>query len=143
MSEGFYVNASEVRKNWSMTLDSVVHERPAFISRTHDYVAMLDSNLLIEVFKDYKYHVELDKEQDGSITAYVKELGLVENAKTKEELLPQVADSMKDYALDFYNDFNYWAKAPNRAPQIPYVLKLLVCDNERIIGDMVCRDGKN
>ena len=143
MSEGFYVNASEVRKNWSMTLDSVVHERPAFISRTHDYVAMLDSNLLIEVFKDYKYHVELDKEQDGSITAYVKELGLVENAKTKEELLPQVADSMKDYALDFYNDFNYWAKAPNRAPQIPYVLKLLVCDNERIMRDMVCRDGKN
>lgn len=98
---------------------------------------------LMEEYDDCKFHVELSDEDDGSITAYVNELSLVENAKTKEELLPKVAESMKDYALDFYNDFNYWSKAPNRAPQIPYVLKLLVCDYERIVGDMICQGGKN
>lgn len=33
IAENYYQNASEVRKNWSMTIDSVVHERPAFIHR--------------------------------------------------------------------------------------------------------------
>lgn len=139
----YYQSASDVRKNWSMTIDSVVHNRPAFINRTHDHVAMLDAKLLLEAFQEYHYHVTLESEDDGSLTGYVEELALVENAPTKEECLSQVVAAMKDYALDYYADFHYWSKAPNRAAHIPYVLKLLVSDDEMILGDIVCRDGKN
>ena len=31
-------NATDVRKNWSITLDKVSHERPAYVKRTHDNV---------------------------------------------------------------------------------------------------------
>ena len=137
-------NATEVRKNWSMTIDSVVHERPAFISRTHDSIAMIDENLLMELLRDYKYHLSIDVEEDGSFTAFLDELELVENAPTKEECIDVIISAMKDYAVDYYNEFSYWSKAPNRAPHIPYVIKILVSSDNRILEDIIiCQIGEN
>ena len=138
-----YQNASDIRKNWSLTIDSVVHNRPAFINRTHDYVTMLDSGMLAEILRDYKYHVTLESENDGTVTGYVAELELVENAPNRKECLHSLIEAMKDYAMDYYREFNYWAKAPNRAPHLPYILKLLVSDDSMIMGDIICLDGKN
>ncbi|MCR5595436.1 MAG: hypothetical protein K6G12_06285 [Lachnospiraceae bacterium] len=143
ITNSYYKNASEVRKNWSLTIDSVVHDRPAFINRTHDYVAMLDSGMLAEILKDYKYHVSVDDESDGSITCYVAELELVENAPSKKECIAKIIDAMKDYALDYYKEFNYWSKAPNRSAQVPYILKLLVSTDDMIMEDIVCQSGRN
>lgn len=138
-----YQNASEVRKNWSTTIDSVVRERPAFINRTHDSVAMLDSNLLLSLLEDYKYHVVIEREDDGSFTGFVNDLNLVENAPDKEECINNLVSSMKDYAIDYYTEFGYWSKASNRKSHIPYILKLLISSDDRIKEDIVCRNGKN
>ena len=138
-----YRNASEVRKNWSSTIDSVVRERPAFINRTHDSVAIIDANLLRELLKDYKYHVIVESEDDGSVTGFVDELQLAENAPNKQELINTMISSMKDYAIDYYTEFGYWSKASNRMSHIPYVLKLLISDDEKIAGDIICQSGKS
>lgn len=142
-AKDLYQNASEIRKNWSVTIDSVVHDRPAFISRTHDYVTMMDSGTLAELLRDFKYHVTLNDEADGSVTCYVAELELVENAPNKKECLANIIKAMKDYALDYYQEFNYWAKAPNRASHLPYIFKLLISDDSTIMEDIICLDGKN
>ena len=47
------MNATDVRKNWSITLDSVVHERPAYIKRTRDSIALIDINTLNTIFSVY------------------------------------------------------------------------------------------
>ena len=143
LAEQYYQNASEVRKNWSMTIDSVVHERPAFINRTHDRIMMMDEAVLSGILDTFKYHVTIEKEDDGSLTGYEEELQLVENADTHDALLLKMASAMKDYALDYYSQFNYWSKAPNRVSHIPYVIKLLTSDERKVLEDMVCRDGKN
>ena len=142
-AKDLYQNASEIRKNWSITIDSVVHNRPAVINRTHDYVTMMSSGMVADLLRDYKYHVTLENEADGSVTGYVAELELVENAPTKKACLSSIIEAMKDYALDYYQEFNYWSKAPNRASHLPYVLKLLICDDQMIMEDLVCLDGKN
>lgn len=143
MVNGYCQSASEVRKNWSMTIDSVVHERPAFITRTRDNVAMLDARLLTRLLKYYQFHVQMEQEEDGSYTAYSDELQLVENAKDKDACIDKLIDAMKDYAADYYREFSYWSKAPNRASHIPYVIKLLISDQAAIAEDIICRDGKN
>ena len=43
------LSATEVRKNWSLTLDSVIRNRPAYIKRTRDNVALSDVNTLISL----------------------------------------------------------------------------------------------
>lgn len=143
IAEKYCQNASEVRKKWSMTIDSAVHERPVFINRTHDRVAMMDSRLLENLLMDYKYHVTMETEDDGSITGFVEELQLAENAATKEECLKEVISAMKDYAADFYSQFGYWSKAPNRVSHIPYILKLILSDDEKVAEDIICQDGRN
>ncbi len=143
MSAVCYKNASDVRKNWSTTIDSVVRERPAFINRTHDTVTMLDSNLLLELLDNYKYHIVLETEDDGSVTGFVSELELVENASDKEHCIESIISSMKDYAVDYYTEFGYWSKAPNRKSHIPYILKLLLSNDDLIKEDIICQNGKN
>ena len=142
-AKDLYQNASEIRKNWSITIDSVVHNRPAFINRTHDYVTMMSSGMVADLLRDYKYHVTLENESDGSVTGYVAELELVENAPTKNACLSNIIEAMKDYALDYYQEFNYWSKAPNRASHLPYIIKLLISDDQMIMEDLVCLGGKN
>lgn len=142
-ADKIYQNASDVRKNWSFTIDTVVHDRPAFINRTRDYVAMLDNQTLLRLLDNVKYHLEMESESDGSVTAYLVELELVENAPTKSECVKNMISAMKDYALDFYNEFNYWSKAPNRAPHVPYVLKILMSNDDALMGDIICQTGKN
>ncbi len=138
-----YQNASDVRKNWSMTIDSVVHDRPAFINRTHDYVTMLESNLLLSMLSDYKFHITFESEDDGSITGYVEELELVENAPTKQSCIVKLVDAMKDYAADYYQDFNYWSTGKNRSHHIPYVIKILLSNDDLISEDIICQNGKS
>ena len=142
-ADKIYQNASDVRKNWSFTIDTVVHDRPAFINRTRDYVAMLDNQTLLSLLDNVKYHLEMETESDGSVTAFLVELELAENAPSKKECISKMIDAMKDYALDFYNEFNYWSKAPNRAPHVPYVLKILMSDDNALMEDMVCQAGKS
>ena len=143
MVYGYCMNASEVRKNWSVTIDSVVHEKPAFISRTHDNVAMIDESLLAKLLTNYKLNVLIEQEDDGSYTAYSEELQLVENDVDRSSCIDKLIDAMKDYALDYYNEFGYWSKAPNRATHVPYVIKLLISDKKSIEEDIICQDGKN
>ncbi len=143
MVDSLYQKASDVRKNWSMTIDSVVHERPAFINRTHDSIAMLDDRLLAGLLRDYKFHITFDEEEDGSITGYEEELQLVENAPDRETCIAGMISAMRDYALDFYREFAYWSQAPNRVSHIPYVIKLLISSDEAIAEDIQCQNGKN
>lgn len=138
-----YQNASYVRKNWSTTIDAVVHERPAFITRTRDKVVMADYSLMDKILNEYKFHLTLEKEEDGSVTGYLEELQLVENGATKADCVRKMIAGMVDYAMDYYSEFSYWSKAPNRISHIPYVMKLLICSDEKIREDLICQDGKN
>ncbi len=142
-AQNIYKSASEVRSNWSITLDSVVHKKPAFINRTHDHVTLMNLQLLIGLLEDFKYHITLEEEADKSVTGFLEELALVENAPTSEECIEKMVGAMKDYALDYYEQFEYWSKAPNRISHIPYVLKLLISDDKSIEEDIICQSGEN
>lgn len=43
----------------------------------------------------------------------------------KSECLMILLEDMKEYAQDFYREFDFWSSAPNRKRHIPYVLKIV------------------
>ena len=137
------MNATDVRKNWSITLDSVVHERPAYIKRTRDSIALIDINTLNTIFSVYKFKANRFKENDGSITLSTCDMDLVVNAGTEEEAVIELAREIKSYAEEYYKEFALWSSAPNRKDHVPYVLKALSLDEDVIKGEIVCQDGKN
>lgn len=138
-----YMSASEVRKEWSSTIDTALREHPVFFQRTRDNLILLDVATLWLAFRHLQFHLSFYEEENGSVTCTEEELDLVENAPTREECIRQMIGAMRDYANDFYNDFALWSKAPNRQDHISYVLKILSSTDAQIREDIVCRDGKS
>ena len=136
------INATDVRKNWSITLDNVAHERPAYVKRTHDNVAIFSISTLNMMLAGYHFNAKKFKENDGSITLSSVDLDIVVNDVNEEAAKRRLAEYIKEYAEEFYSDYSYWSKAPNRQSHIPYIFKALTLDTESVMEDIVCRHGK-
>lgn len=141
--DNYSINATEVRKTWSTVVDTAVHRRPVFIKRTHDNITMINSQSFESLLEAYKFHIAFIAEKDGSITASIKEIDIVDNASNKVELVEKLINDLREYAEDFYSEFDYWYSATNRRSHVPYVLKILMSTDEQIKEAMICRVGRN
>ena len=95
------------------------------------------------ILEDLKYHVDVYKEGDGSITAALREIDLVENGPDKETVCMLLSEEILAYAEEYYSEFQLYRNAPNRRAHLPYVIKaLLLGEPASIKEEMVCRNGK-
>lgn len=138
-----FLSATEVRKNWSLTLDNVVREKPAYIKRTHDEITMMDINILRFLLTIYRFNADKYIEKDGSVTLSLREIDLVVNSDSEDDAKDKLIIEIKDYAEDYYDNFQSWSNSPNRQGHIPFVLKALITDNYSLKEDLICLDGKN
>ena len=99
------LNATDVRKNWSVTLDNVAHEKPAYIKRTHDNVAIFSINTLNMILAGYHFNAKKFKEEDGSVTLSAVDLDIVVNEADEKTAKLRLAEYIKEYAEEFYSDY--------------------------------------
>lgn len=136
--------ATIVRKEWSATCDSVIHDKPKFIKRTRDKMWFSDLDTVMEILDIYQFTAQRFVEDDGSITLSLNEIDLVENGEDEEAARLSLAKSILEYSLDYYNDYAVYSHIPNRKKHIPYIFKALIIDNPDKLGGMIiCQDGKN
>ena len=136
------LNATQVRKEWSTVVDSVIREKPVLFKRTRDRMILSDIGFLSELLAVYTFHVRLFSEDDGTVTASLDEIDLVENGATENEAKQSLAESILEYSKDYYNDFSYWSRGDRRS-HIPYVFKSLILnDVDKIGGLLECRHGE-
>lgn len=95
-----------------------------------------------DMHEGLKFSASLIPENDGSVTGIIDELDLIENAETKEGCITLLLSAMRDYARDFYREFELWSSAPNRRAHIPYVLKILSSSDAQLRKDVICHDGR-
>lgn len=138
------MNATSVRKNWSAVTDEVIRNKPQFVKRTRDTIMLVNLEVMAALLEQYQFSADKYIEDDQTVTLSLKQMDLVENGATEEEARRLLGKAILDYAKDFYDEFSVWSKAPNRKAHIPYVIKALILDNDKKIGDMVtCRVGRN
>ena len=136
--------ATNVRKEWSAVCDSVIHEKPKFIKRTRDKMWFSNLETISEILEAYHFTAMKYIEEDGSVTLSLNEIDLVENGKNEQEARYNLAKSILEYSLDYYNEYEMYSHSPNRKKHIPYIFKALIIDNPEKIGDILqCQDGKN
>ena len=80
--------ATTVRKEWSAVCDSVIHNKPKFISRTRDKMCFSNLETMSEILEIYQFTADRCIEEDGSVTLSLKEIDLVENGKDEREAYP-------------------------------------------------------
>ena len=136
------INATDARKNWSEVIDQVVRKKPQFIRRTRDCMVLADNNFFETILNAYEFSVKTFIEENGSVTISLNEMDLVESGETLEVAKRNLANSILEYAEEFYADFDYWGSAPNRSKHIPYVFKALIINDSKKIGDLInCQIG--
>jgi PHD/YefM family antitoxin component YafN of YafNO toxin-antitoxin module len=144
MNNMFTISATEARKEWSSLIDTVVREKPAFVTRTRDLIILSNLQTMEALLERYSFTAEEFIEDNGSVTLSLNEIDLVVNSETKEKAVLMLAEELKEYAEEYYNEFNFWSNAPNRKSHLPYVLKVLLLDDINKIGATVkCQPGKN
>ena len=137
------VNATDVRKNWSEVSESVIREKPRFIKKTRDYMMLSNMEFMSELLSGYSFSAVKYIEEDGSVTLSLNELDLVENGSDEKAAIRIMAESILEYSMDYYSEFNMWSMAPNRKREIPYVFKALILDDVSKIGACIkCQVGK-
>jgi len=137
------LSATDVRKNWSVTIDSVIRNRPAYVKRTHDNLAIINVTTLNSLLAGYKYNAKKYTEEDGSVTLSLVDIDIVVNDHDEVSAKKRLAENIKEYAEEFYEEFSVWSSAPNRKSHIPYIVKALTLNTDEISKDIVCQNGKN
>ena len=138
------INATEVRKEWSSVVDGVIRERPILIKRTRDKIWLSDVQTMADILNAYQFTAERFVEDDASITLSLNEMDLIENAATETEARLLLAQSIAEFAAEYYEHYAVYSKAPNRKAHIPYVFKALLTEDINLLGESIlCHDGKN
>ena len=144
MKDMYAMNATDIRKDWSSVLDTVVREKPQFIKRTHDYMFLTSLDLFTNLLSAYNFTATKFIEMDGSVTLSLNEIDLIENAPDEEQAKLLLAQSILDYAEEYYNEFKKYSNTPNRKAHVPYIMKAIIMNNTSEIKKLIiCQAGEN
>ena len=136
--------ATTVRKEWSSICDSVIHDKPKFIKRTRDKMWFSNLETMIQILEAYQFTAQKFIEEDGSVTLSLNEIDLIENGIDEKKARLAMGTAIFDYSIDYYNDYAFYSRSPNRKGHVPYIFKALIMDDPQKIGDSIlCLDGKN
>ena len=136
--------ATDVRKEWSAICDCVIHDKPKFIKRTRDRMWFSNLDTMAEILKAYTFTAQKFIEDDGSVTLSLNEIDLVENGSDEISARLAMGNAILDYSMEYYNDYAFYSRSPNRRGHIPFIFKALIMDDPNEIGESIqCQNGKN
>ena len=139
----FAMSSSDVRKEWSSVIDSVVRRKPVFIKRTRDRMVLCSDETMAQIVGDITFDAEQYTEEDGSVTLSLYALDLAANGEDLQAAKAKLARDIVEYAEEYYQEFELYSRAPNRRGHLPYVIKALIAKSPEELEDaIVCRDGR-
>lgn len=136
--------ASTVRNQWSSVMDSVIHRKPAFIQRTRGTMLLCSTQMMAQILGRVEYTADEHVETDGSFTLTLDNLGLAVNEPTLELAKKALCEEIMEYAQEYYDNYELFSKAPNRADHLPWVIRACIAKtSEELESLIVCRAGQN
>ncbi|MDK9710962.1 hypothetical protein [Acidaminobacter sp.] len=118
------LNATDVRKHWSEFVDDVIRNKPAFVKRNRDLLAVLSMDQMDALLESLKIRINIVQEEDGSFTGVLNELELAANEETIDQLKETLIEDLIEYAAEYMQNFDLYFKSPNRKSHFPYVYKI-------------------
>jgi antitoxin YefM len=129
------VKFTEARNDFSNLYNKVYNElNPVIVRRKQtEQVILLPIDLQKLLLEEYKLTPKKLSEDDGSITLALDEMEIYANADTIENAVADLIQDIKYYALDYIKRLHLFLNAPNRRSHFPYILRVLLCDNDNEI----------
>lgn len=136
------VKFTEARNQLSSLYDLVFHDyTPAVIRRKQsEEVAVMRVDLLKNLLSNYDFGLAITHESDGSITLSLDCVELYANADNLEKAMDELIEDLKFYANDFIQRSQLFFNAPNRKEHFPYLFRVLLCENDTEIKQLLVPD---
>ena len=133
------VNFTEARNDFSSLYDQVFNAfKPAIINRKKtEQVLILRADLQKMLLSCFSLKPEVITEDDNSVTLSLDQLEIYVNGNTLEEAIKILIDDLKFYAQDYIQRSQLFLHAPNRRSHFPYVLRILLCNNDEEIRSLL------
>lgn len=130
---------TEARNQFSTLYDTVFNTfNPAIIKRKRtEQIALLRVDLLKMVLSEFTLKPEVIFEEDGSVTLAIDTLELYSNNSSIDLATTDLVEDLKIYAQDYMQRSQLFLNAPNRKSHFPYILRVLLCDNDQEIRDLL------
>jgi antitoxin YefM len=130
---------TEARKEFTAMYNHVFNEyTPMIVKRKQtEEIMVLRTDLQKMLLSQYSLKPEITSEDDGSTTMTLDQLDIYANAESVETATTQLIEDLKIYAQDFINRSQLFINAPNRRSHFPFVLRILLADNDEEIRSML------
>ena len=138
-----YKNATDVRKEFSETINSALYIKPQFIKRNRNILLLLSDDLIVELLSTIKLDVVVEKNK-GLYIVYSNEIdNLLASGNTQEEAIDNYCLELYEYACQYYEEYNLYSSSPNHKSNLAYVLRVLCLNDVAEIKGMIkCQVGK-
>lgn len=138
------INATDMRKDFGKYIDEIVRTKPIFVKRSRDYFMGISVEMAKELVKEVIFTVDKYTEEDNSVTLSLRGFDLVVNEKDEYAAINSLTKDLREYALEYYEDIEFWTTDIYRRNQMKSIIKvLLTSDDNEIRESFVCQTGKN
>ena len=138
------VNATDVRNNFGGYIDQIVRSKPLFIKRSRDHIMGISLEMAKELVSDVEFEMVQYTEGDGSVTLSLEGFDLVVNGEDIEVALDTMSRDLREYALEYYENIDFWGSDKQRRAQFKSILRiLLVADDQELRKSFQCRIGRS
>lgn len=126
---------TQIRKNMSGFIDTVVREKPQVIRRNRDIIIATSQKDMLFFLKPYELHFEYAIDEDGRYAGSIKEIEfIVGDGASLEELRLELAYQLLDYSQEYNENYPEYFNAPNTKNHAPFVIRLLLEDDIQSIA---------
>lgn len=130
---------SDARKNLTAIIDQVQTNLPIVIRRRKNSEKdslLIPTDMLNELISA-EFKPKFFKEDDGTVTLVIELLGLAVNAADKNKAVSALVDEVIEYAMEYMENRVLYYNSPNRKTHLPYILKILLCDNKVQVKELL------
>lgn len=135
---------TDARRELTSVIDRVQSLIPVVIQprkKSEEHTFMFKETLVREMLHEYKFNLELTDEEEGSYSYWLDNLDIYGYGETKEEALNSLVEDLVMYAKQYTDNPVRYFNAPNRRAHLPFVLKVMVCNNAEEVKQMLLEDA--
>lgn len=131
------IPATDIRKNFSSAIDTVVREKPVAFKRNRDNLMLLSNAQILDLLKGCSFKPVFISEDDGTITATLDGFDFVINAADQEQAITKLAEDLIEYAMEYYDQFQLYFSSNNRKQHFPYILRVLLAEDLNEVKELI------
>lgn len=144
MNDYGYISSSEVRKNFSETINNAIYSKPQLIRRNKNDMVLAGKDLVFSMLENLRIKVTIRKDRNTFYTENDTLEDIVGWGSTREEAINDFINYLDVYAHEYYSNFELYSKTERGKKDLPYVFRVICSSSiEDIKGMLICQDGKN